>query len=772
MGEKTGATVGYTIRFEKVDSPGTRIRFITEAILARRMLQDPALRGVSAVVLDEFHERHLATDLSLALIRRLQEAGRPDLRLVVMSATMETELISAYLGGAPVISSETPPHLTTVEYDAKSAESPLHERVRQAVSSLLRRGVEGDILVFLPGAAEIRQATEALAPVAARLDLLIAPLHGDLPQAEQLRAVQFQDRRKIILSTNVAESSVTIPGVTAVIDSGLARVAGHSAWTGLRTTIVKRISKASARQRAGRAARTGPGQVIRLYPRGEYESRPEYDLPEIMRADLSESVLTLTGAGVCDAGSFPWFEAPPAPALKAAQDLLRRLGAVHDAGALTATGRRMLAFPVHPRQSRLIVEGEARGLAAEACLAAALLSERDIRLESRSELGRRRRERLRRATSSSDLLEMIDCFREAERLRFDARSLVAAGIDPGAALRVERARRQLEKASRRKAPPPPAPEEAEESLRIATLLAFPDRVARRRSRGSRDFLLSSGGEAQLSPASAVDNAEFVVAIDAEERIQGSASRSGTVIRLVSMIEVEWLAVLLPDAVTESVSLVWNDSASRVDQVRRTSYEQLVLDERRAPAPLSDESAGMLATVAWARGLEWFRDGDSVEALKARLELIAELLPGEAVPRLGEDEIRGAVRLACEGKRSLEEIRQMSLAETLVRILTPRQKELLRRETPDRVRLRSGRSVPIHYETGRPPWIESRLQDFFGMTETPAICSGRVQLVAHLLAPNGRAVQVTRDLGGFWQRHYPALRRELRRKYPKHAWPEV
>jgi ATP-dependent helicase HrpB len=772
MGEKAGRTVGYTIRFENVDSRDTRIRFITEAILARRMVRDPELRGVSAVLLDEFHERHLATDLALALVRRLQESGRSDLRLIVMSATIETGAISAYLGGAPIVSSEATSHLTTIEYEAKASEPPLSDRVRQSFSNLLRRGLDGDILVFLPGAAEIRQAAEALAPVAARLNLMITPLHGDLSQVEQLRAVQEQDRRKVILSTNVAESSITIPGVAAVIDSGLARVAGHSSWTGLPTTSIKRISKASARQRAGRAARTGAGHVVRLYSRSDYESRPEYDLPEIKRADLSETVLTLLGAGVRDPGSFPWFEPPQSSALQAAQDLLKRLGAIETDGALTATGRRMLAFPVHPRQSRLIVEGEKQGLAADACLAAALLSERDIRLESRSELGGRRTEPLPNAGSTSDLLEILDRFREAEHHGFDARRLLAAGLDPGATLRVDRARRQLEKAARRSSRRGTPEYDEQDMLRIATLLAFPDRVAKRRAPGSRDFMLASGGEAQISPASSVSSAGLLVAIDAEERSQRSARRAGTVIRLASGIEAEWLAVLLPNAVVESVSLVWNEAAGRVEQVRRTCYDKLVLEERTSPAPPSDESTEMLASAALSRGGAWFRDSDSVQALKARLDLLAGSLPGESLPQLGEIEIRNAVRLICRGKLSLEEIRRISLADTLLDLLPARQKELLRREAPDRVRLRSGRSVKIHYEAGRPPWIESRLQDFFGMTETPAICSGRVPLVAHLLAPNGRAVQVTRDLGGFWQRHYPALRRELQRRYPRHAWPEV
>ncbi len=356
LGERAGETVGWQVRFEEVASPRTRIRYVTEGLLGRRLLSDPSLPGVGAVVLDEFHERHLQGDLALALLRRLQRTSRPDLRIVAMSATLDAAPVAAYLG-APSLRSEGRLHELGVEHlSPEEAARPdrLEEQVARAVRRLLREQPAGDVLVFLPGAAEIRRAREALAAAADRDGVDLLPLHGDLPPDEQDRAVRPGPRRKVILSTNVAESSVTIEGVAAVVDSGLARVASHSPWSGLPTLEVRRISRASAAQRAGRAGRTGPGRVLRLFTRHDHDSRPEYDVPEVLREDLAETVLALASLGALD--GFPWFEPPPPAALEAARALLLRLGAIDGRGAPTETGRAMLRVPGHPRQARLLVE--------------------------------------------------------------------------------------------------------------------------------------------------------------------------------------------------------------------------------------------------------------------------------------------------------------------------------------------------------------------------------------------------------------------------------
>jgi len=777
MGEEPGGVTGYTIRFENVSGSKTRIRFLTEAILTRRLAGDPALSGVSVVILDEFHERHIETDIGLALVRRAMKINTR-LKLLVMSATLDAEPVAAYLGGVPIISLSESAHELAFEYEEKPDARPLHEKVKSGVLRLLRSGIQGDILVFLPGAAEIRKAAETLGPSAVGAGFTISLLHGNLPAEEQRLALCPADKPKVILSTNVAETSVTIPGVAAVIDSGFARVAGHSAWSGFPTLATAKISKSSATQRAGRAGRTRSGVVLRLYSRADYNARPQRDIPEILRSDLAETALLLHGSGIRDLRKFEWFETPPGAAVDTAEDLLLRLGATDETGSLTETGKRMLILPAHPRLARLMLEGEKLDAANESRLMAALIAERDIRLSSRVKMGEDRDGASRRNSGLSDPLELIDCFREAEAAGFDAGRLFRMNLDPGAVAAVRRTARQFERLSSvggaadkfRESPKNAAAGETEDALRMAVLAAFPDRVAKRRTRGSRELLLAKGGTARLTPSSVVDEPEFLVAVDIEEKKEAFLTARTANIRLASAIEIEWLAEFFPEKLVETVELRWNAAAGRVDESRRTLYEVIALEETVRPAQPSEETSRILAEAVRARGIERLPGYDTLETFRLRLNLLAETFPEEGWPRIGDDEIPGCVFELCRGKRSYAEIESVSIADILMEKLTGKQRARLDKEAPERVSLNAKRSVKINYESDRPPWIESRLQDFLGMRETPRICSGRVPLTLHLLAPNRRAVQVTQDLAGFWERHYPAIRRELMRRYPKHAWP--
>jgi ATP-dependent helicase HrpB len=802
MGEDPGGVVGYSIRFENVSGPKTRIRFLTEAILTRRLSGDPALSGVSVVILDEFHERHIETDIGLALVRRAMKDNQR-LKLLVMSATLDADPVAAYLGGAPIISLSEAPHELAFEYEEKPDARPLQEKIRSGFLRLFRSGIQGDILVFLPGAAEIRRAAEALGPPAESAGFTISLLHGNLPAREQRLALRPGDKPKVILSTNVAETSVTIPGIAAVIGSGLARVAGYSAWSGFPTLATAKISKSSATQRAGRAGRTQAGIVLRLYSRADYNARPQRDTPEILRSDLAETALLMHGAGIRDLGKFDWFEAPPGAALEQAENLLRRLGATDDGGCLTETGRRMLALPAHPRLSRLMLEGEKLNVAKESRLMAALIAERDIRLSSRARMGEAFNGSARRNSGFSDPLELMDCFYEAEAAGFDAGRLLRMNLDPGAVHTVRQTARQFEARAdhsrvagaqkkqhalkgrsviaqgnalgRSVIAQGNAPGENEEALRMAILAAFPDRVAKRRAAGERELLLAKGGAARLLPSSIVDEPMFLVAVDIEEKKDAGAFRTAQTaktadIRLASAIEIEWLAEFFPEKLVETAELRWNAAAGRVDETRRALYEAITLEETVRPAPPSDETSRILAEAVRTRGIERLPGYETLETFRLRLNLVAETFPEEGWPRIGEDEIQEGVRDMCRGRRSFIEAESVSLKDVLMEKLTEKQRARLDREAPERVTLTAKRSVKINYETGRPPWIESRLQDFFGMTETPRICSGRVPLTVHLLAPNRRAVQVTQDISGFWERHYPAIRRELMRRYPKHVWP--
>ena len=683
-GENVGGTVGYQVRFEEAAGPATRLRFLTEGVLTRRLLADPELRRAGTVILDEFHERHLEGDLALALLRRLQRTTRPALRLVVMSATIDTAPIARYLGDAVALRSEGRQYPLEIQYTPHSA-APLEKEVAAALERLANAGLDGHVLVFLPGAAEIRRARTACEPIARRHDLLLVSLHGDQPPEEQDRAVLPSEKTKVILSTNVAESSVTIEGVTAVIDSGLARVAGHSPWTGLPTLKVARVSQASANQRAGRAGRTAPGRAIRLYPQEDFVRRPAQDLPEIARADLAPAALQLRAMGIAGFSALEWLDEAPPAHVAAAEDLLECLH-ITDAVA-------MARYPLHPRLARLVTEAVRRGVGEDACRFAAQLTSDDPR-------------------AVRQILRIVN--------------------------------------------PPRQKSHDAEALGISVLTAFPDRVARRRQ--GNELQLAGGGSALLAPDAEV-HGDFMVAVEIEDR----KDQKLPLVRQAVPIEAAWLIDLFPERVSESTELQWNRAAERVESRSALLYEGLILEESRGmPDPAA--ASALLVAKALEAGVERFTDAGELAAFRARVQFAAVEVD---VPR--------ALESLAAGARSFADLRAATadggLIRALERALAPAERRRLEETAPERIRLPRGRQVKVHYDAGKPPWIESRLQDFFGMKETPRIGGGKVALVVHLLAPNHRPVQTTTDLAGFWERLYPQVRRELMRRYPKHAWPE-
>jgi ATP-dependent helicase HrpB len=768
LGEELGATCGYQVRFEDVSSPKTRIRFVTEGVLTRRLLTDPELKNVRAVLLDELHERHLHGDVALALLRRLQRSARPDLRLVAMSATLETAPVAAFLD-APTLRAEGRRFDVAIEHLPAPDDRPLASLVASAVRALVKDGLDGDVLVFLPGAGEIRRARESCEAIAREADLLLVPLHGDLPPDEQDRAVRRASKRKVILSTNVAESSVTIDGVVAVVDGGLARVAAHAAWSGMPMLRVDKVSRASATQRAGRAGRTRPGRCLRLYTKADFDARPDHDAPEIRRLDLAQTRLELRAALGAELDALPWLEAPPEPSVRAADTLLARLGAVDTKGAVTATGRRMLAFPVHPRAARVVVEAESRGVGEEGAVIAAILGERDLRLAAKTRFDARASHDA--ATERSDVVALLDRFREAEASRFSDSSLRAIGLDPGATFAVDRARRQIGRIAKRS--DSHRDERDEKPLLLSILAGYPDRVAKRKG-ASREIGIAGGGIAELSEQSVVRHEEWLVAVDAERR-----DRGGVVVRLASGIDADWLIDLFPDAIDEHDGFAFDPQRERVERVSRMTFDGLAMHDARTPADPGDaesEVTRVLADAALKAGGRAFAPEDAkgdrresaLDRWLARVRF-ASTCGGPSAP--SDDDVRAALVAECAGKTTFAELRAVSFADVLRHALGPAGSAKVDALAPESVRLTATRSTRIHYDDGKPPWIESYLQDFFGCASTPKVGSGKVALVVHLLAPNKRAVQVTTDLEGFWDRHYPSIKKELARKYPRHRWPD-
>ncbi len=753
LGEQLGLRIGYQVRLEDRSSAQTRVRFVTEGVLTRKLVADPELRGVAVVVLDEFHERHLQGDLALALLRRLQRARRPELKLVVMSATLEAEPVAQFL---QCESTSVPGRRfeVAIEHEDKPDPRPLPQRVAGALRRLLREGLDGDVLVFLPGAAEIRRARETVLPLAQQAGLRVELLHGELPPEQQDRALAPSAERKVILSTNVAESSLTIEGVSAVIDSGLARVAGHSPWSGLPTLATAPISRASAAQRAGRAGRLRAGRCLRLYSRHDHDARPAHDKPEIARSDLAETLLAVKAAGpALEPGE--WLLAPPAEAYRAAEELVALLGAIGEQGELSALGRRMLRLPLHPRLARVALEAEARGCGVRGSALAALLAERDIVQGARVRFDERP---LDVEVGPSDALDRLDRFEQAEAARFGAGELRALALDPVATRAVARTRDRV----RRALGGGPDVRDDEEPLLLALLAGFGDRVAKRRRPGGMELLLSRGGSATQAQSSVVREAELLLVLDASERPQ-----RGVIAHLCSAIEPEWLLELFPGRVQDRTELRFDPQSEQVEAAHALRYEGLVLDESRGAQARGPEVERVLCEAASARGLDSFDDVGALERFERRVAYAASV--SGAVQGLPADARQRALQAACAGKRSFSELRAQGLIGALRAQLPGAQLAALERLAPEQLTLRGGRRLSIHYEADRPPWVESRLQDFFGLREGPKL--GERPLVLHLLAPNRRAVQVTTDLAGFWQRHYPELRRQLMRRYPKHAWPE-
>ncbi|MFT5357019.1 MAG: ATP-dependent helicase HrpB [Polyangiales bacterium] len=749
LGEEVGERVGYQVRFDKKTSPKTRLIFMTEGILIRRLASDSSLRGVGAVVFDEVHERHLQGDLALAMVAKLQAARRArgeELFIVAMSATLDAKPLSSFLN-APYkhVSGRVFP--VDVEYAHAGDERDLDGRVAEALSGVLRSEDEGDVLVFLPGAAEIRRAGARCSAACKRHGIELTTLHGDLNAKEQSRVVGASTTRKVVLSTNVAESSVTLPGVTTVIDSGLVRRASFSPWTGLPTLRVERISQASAIQRAGRAGRVRPGRAIRLFTKHDFERRDAHETPEIARLDLSELVLLLRAEGH-DPFSFDYFEAPPPRALESAEALLRRLGALGDEG-ISEDGRRLLRLPVHPRLGRLVLSGIERSVGSRACLVAALLGERNLLRETRDRSG------------TADVLVELEAFETAEAERLRDREMQARGLDVGVYRNVGRVTRQLQRSARTGDVQSSLWDE-DEALRSAIALAFPDRIGRREG---RRVVFAGGGSGELDESSVVREGEFVVAVRVQDRSE-RGGRGKTRVRSACELSGEMMLDLFGDAIETTSEVRFDRATEQVESAEALVYDGLVLDESVRRDGYGDAVARCLAGAAIEAGLSRFFDMDAVELLERRARFAVE---AGLDLELDEEWRTNALTSLCVDRRSFADLRGASIVDAMRAMLHPKKLARLSNYAPEHVSLPGRRRVDVHYEVDRPPWIASRLQDFFGLASGPK--AGSIPLVLHLLAPNRRAVQITTDLSGFWERHYPALRRQLSRRYPRHDWRE-
>jgi ATP-dependent helicase HrpB len=765
QGWTVGGEIGYQVRFERHVGPNTRLRVLTEGILNKQLLDDPSLPGVGCVVLDEFHERSLHTDLAVALLREVQQSLRPDLLLAVMSATLHAEPVAGFLGGCPVVRAEGRMFPVEIQY-VPSNGARLPERVADSTAEVLTNQRVGDVLVFLPGAEEIRRTMRLVEST----DAPVLPLYGSLPFEEQVRALRPSERRKVILATNIAETSLTIEGVTTVIDGGYARVAGYDPQRGLDRLELKRISKASAEQRAGRAGRMAPGRCIRLWSAKEQHELDDFELPEVMRVDLCGAVLSMHAWGQSDPRKFGWFERPPEEMLNAAEELLAMVGAL-EGGRITALGTKLLALPVHPRIGRLMLAASEAGRIEEGAAMAALLEEKDIiAAPAPGERGP-----LANVQSSSDLIERMRLLEEAEKVRFAAH-LRDRGIDVTAARQVARVRDQLMRIARSSGTLSPAlvlrtgrSSQRDDDLLRWPLLAYPDRVVRRRANDPSTGVMVGGGGVRFSAESTVKRGEFVVAIEARHD-QRSAAREALV-RIAGQVQVDWLEEMFPQSVRRDRSLVFDESRQRVVGLGTTWYRDLLLREDR-DAPVDPAQTGpVLAQALRPRARETFDSNERAASWLARARFITSAMPDHNVPAFDDAMLGDVIEEACDRKKSVDDVRRAPLVALLQAKLPYQLNRLIDEHAPETIEVPSGSHIRLDYASGQRPVLAVRLQEIFGWTDTPRVAGGRVPILLHILGPNFRPVQVTDDLRSFWATTYAQVRKDLRVRYPRHAWPD-
>jgi ATP-dependent helicase HrpB len=793
-----GREVGYQIRFEDRTGPWTRIRFVTEGVLLRQMLEDPELRGVSVLIFDEFHERHLYGDITLARALDLQERARPDLRLLVMSATLDLPRLERYLHPCATLQSAGrlfPVEIAYLDRPHAADREPVWELAADAFARYVRAGGEGDVLVFMPGAFEIAQTLEALRHRDEARGFVLLPLHGELPPAEQDAAVARYERRKVVVATNVAETSITIDGVRLVIDSGLARLPRYDPYRGINTLLVEKISRAAADQRAGRAGRTAPGRCVRLWTEREHDERPARELPEIKRLDLAEVVLTLKAAGVRDLRRFRWLEPPEEQALAHAEEVLVDLGALAPAPAsgppptppppaatapgppapapaaelvITPLGRRMLAFPVHPRYARLLLAAQEHGCVYQACLIAALTQGRDLLLRQVDRDTREARSDLLGEKAPSDFFLLMRAWNYAAKHNYRVEACRRLGVHAQTARQVAPLLEQFLRLAREQGLDTAPGRFHDVALQKCVLTAFSDRVARRLDSGTLRCELVHGRRGVLARESVVQDSPLLVAAEVRE-VGRTGGETQTILSLATAVEPAWLEELFPGDLLRQTRCFYDASARRVYAEEVRSFRGLMLEKRAVEPPPAEEAARLLAEEILAGRLALEDWDNAVEQWILRLNRLREWCPELGLPPLTEADRRHLVEQLCHGAFSFRELKQRPVKPLVHGWLNAAQRRLLDELAPERLDLGNGRRPRVLYDAVRPPVIAARIQDLFGVTQTPRIARGRVPVVVQILAPNHRPVQVTQDLAGFWREHYPRLKQELQRKYPKHEW---
>lgn len=778
-GAALGREVGYAVRFDSRYGDDTRILYLTDGVFQRWIQDDPELHGVGAVVFDEFHERRLAVDVALARCLDLQEGPRPDLRVVVMSATLETAGLADFL--TPAVSLEAGGRTYPVEVLYRPDRAPVNDRrggppreipVWEKMVAVCREAMAmpdaGNILMFLPGTHEIRKTIELLEGGSISRGWDVFPLYSSLPPAAQEAAITPGAKPKIIVATNVAETSLTIEGVRTVIDSGLARISSYEPRRGINTLLIRKISRAAAEQRAGRAGRTAPGRAFRLWSEADHARRAEFEAPEVHRVDLAEAVLLLKAAGVAEIRNFRWFDAPKEDALVRAETLLHDLGALDARGSLTEEGAKMASLPLEPRFSRLMLAGHEHGCVAETAFIAAAVQGEGIFTNKRGGVGRKD---FIFPDDGSDFAGEWRAFESAEAMKFDPQRCGQVGVLARGAREIAQGFDRLASLARRFGWQwkPVDFKANREAVGHAMLASFSDQLAIRFNQGTLACKLVHHRRGKLDDESCVKNAPAFVAAEITEV---EAREVITHLRRATAIDPAWLADLFPEDLAQTDGAAWDEARRRVVARKETRFRDLVLEARESDQNVNlDQAAEILAEKVLSGELVLKNWDHSVDQWTARLALLGRAMPELEMPGWTDQDKADAIAQICHGSVAYKDIKEANVWRVLREWLSPAQRSALDSYCPERIDLPNGQSAKITYEPGRDPFISVRVSHLFGVWETPTIVNGRVPLLVHILTPGQKPWQMTKDLKNFWAAGYFQMKKEVAGRYPRHPWPD-
>ena len=773
-GVRHGTGVGHVVRFEKCMDSNTRIVYVTDGVLQRWLQENPNLPSVGAVIFDEFHERRVASDVALARCLDLQEQGRPDLKLIVMSATLEVVGLQDYLEPCDVLEAKGRSYPVDITYRGAGPppaggrqEPKLWDRAAEAVRDSLADDSAGHVLVFMPGVYEIRRCVELIERASWSKAWDVCPLYSGLPPKLQDAAVapaRPGGKPRIIVSTNVAETSLTIDGVRTVVDCGLARVAHYDVARGIDTLMIEKISRASAEQRAGRAGRTAPGRCIRLWSEADQGRRQAFDVPEILRVDLAEVILALKSSGVDDVSGFRWLDHPGEKGMAMALALLRQLGALDKHDQITALGKAMSRYPLHPRYARLLLAAQKEGCVAEAGFIAAAVQGEGVFARKKGSASSAFME----PDDSSDFVAEWRAFQVARDMQFDTRRCVQAGIMARGAREVAKSMEQLERIALRM-----GLEWGETDFELraqavsrAMLAAFSDRLAMRIGEASLACRVIGNRRGKLTAGSALKDAKVFVATEMTE-VEGKE----VVVYLSRSVRVafEDLREQFPHDFHEYDGASYDPVSRRVVNLKELRFRDLVMESREAGEPNPEQAAELLAERVASGELKLKHWDKSVERWIARLVSLGQWMPEMELPGFDEGDKLMVLAEICRGAKSYKEIKNREVMPVLNKWLSPAQQAVLDAYAPLEVTLSNGRKAKVRYDADSKPWIALKMQHLYDVDTLPEIAQGRVKLLVHILAPNQRPWQVTEDLKGFWERGYPQMKKDLAGRYPRHEW---